>query len=260
MKLRIPVIGQLDGQAAHPYRSMEYVVADHIYTCATESGVVVLDARCGKYSFIPGDRARSVEGVVQGWPALPPAETVAADPLVPSSLLSSLIGGGMVMRRADRNSALGERAVLLPAQEALLDALAVAEEPEVHWRDVLRFTLSVTYAKVMLKCRPFDTLLTDLRRRKDRLPTGGLTRSVTKIRECVQTFRWLRPFAYAETDACLFDSVALTDFLLRQGVAADFFIGVRIRPFVAHSWVQAHRFALNELPEYLSSYTRILSI
>jgi hypothetical protein len=239
---------------------MEYVVADHIYACATESGVVVLDARYGKYSFIPGDRARSVEGVVQGWPALPSVEMVAAERLAPSSLLKSLIEGGMVTRLSDHRSVHGERVVPFPAGEALLDALAATEETEVRWRDVVTFTLSVTYAKLMLKYRPFDALLSDLRRRKNGLPTGVSASPVTQIRESVKTFSWLRPFAYAESDACLFDSVALTDFLLRRGMSVDFFIGVRMRPFVAHSWVQAHRFALNELPEYLSAYTPILSV
>jgi hypothetical protein len=40
---------------------------------------------------------------------------------------------------------------------------------------------------------------------------------------------------------------------------ADLLIGVRIQPFVAHSWVQTQGFALNGLPEYLGAYTPILS-
>jgi hypothetical protein len=83
---------------------------------------------------------------------------------------------------------------------------------------------------------------------------------MAEIRDSVKVFSWLRPFAYAQSDACLLDSVALMDFLLRRGVCADFFIGVKIRPFVAHSWVQAHGFAFNDAPEYLSAYTPILSV
>ena len=122
------------------------------------------------------------------------------------------------------------------------------------------FSLSVLYATFMLKRRPFEALLHNLQRRKDCHRRAGTQCSVAQIREHVKVFSWLRPFAYAESDACLFDSVVLTDFLFRQGIAADFLVGVRIRPFAAHSWVQAQGFALNDLPEYLAAYTPILSI
>ncbi len=239
---------------------MEYAVPKYIHTCATEAGVVVLDARRGKYSIVPRDRARSLEGVVQGWPALPLAEPVAAGQTVPSSLLNSLVSGGIVMPLAELPLAAAQGAKVFVAQEAILDALSARQQPEVHWHQVVTFFLSVTYATVMLKCRPFEALLDNLRRRKERRPTPIAKPSIAHIRECVKVFSWLRPFAYAESDACLFDSVALTDFLFRHGVLADFIIGVRVRPFLAHSWVQAEGFALNGLPEYLAVYTPILSV
>ena len=253
-------------------RFMDYAVADHIYACATEVGVVVLDARRGKYSIVPSDRARSLEGVVEGWPAVAVPEIGAAGQTAPSSLLSSLIGGGIVMPVAelslqhrkllrDRELLRGRKQVgILTARKALLDALSATEKPEIHSRDVATFFLSVAYATAMLKCRPFEALLLSLRRRKERSLTGAVTRSIEHLRECVKVFYWLRPFAYAESDACLFDSVVLTDFLFRQGVCAEFCIGVRIRPFVAHSWVQTQGVALNDLPEYLAAYTPILSV
>ena len=244
---------------------MDYVVPDYIYTCATEAGVVMLDARRGKYSMVPSDRARSLEGVVRGWPALPMMATplvkfVAGHQTAPSSsLLNSLVDGGMVMPVAVSPLRVCERAIPV-AQEALLDAMAAREQPRIHGRDVVMFFRSVTYATVMLKWRPFEALLCNFRQRKGCGTTGAVTRSIAQIRERFRVFCWLRPFAYAESDACLFDSVALMDFLYRQGVLADFFIGVRIRPFVAHSWVQAQGFALNGLPEYLAAYSPILSV
>jgi hypothetical protein len=240
---------------------MDYAVPDHVYTCATEAGVVVLDARRGKYSIVPGDRARSLEVLVQGWPRLPLAEAVAGNQTAPSStLLNSLVRGGIVMPVTDPRLRVCVRAVVSVAQEALLDALAARERTKIRWRHVVTFSLSVTYAIVMLKCRPFEALLHNLRRRKERRATAPAKHSIAHIRECVRIFSWLRPFAYAESDACLFDSVVLTDFLYRQGVSVDLLIGVRIRPFVAHSWVQTEGLALNGLPEYLAAYTPILSV
>jgi hypothetical protein len=240
---------------------VDYAVASHIYTCATEAGVVVLDAHHGKYSIIPIDRARTLEGMVQGWPTFTMLEALPGTPTgSPYSLLNSLIQGGMVTPMADLRLGMQKRAVGFVAQEAILDALAARDTPEIHWRQVMMFSLSVLYATFMLKRRSFEALLHNLQRRKDCHTRAVAQCSVAQIREHVRVFSWLRPFAYAESDACLFDSVVLTDFLFRQGIVADFLVGVRIRPFAAHSWVQAQGFALNDLPEYLAAYTPILSI
>lgn len=240
---------------------MDYAIPNHIYTCATEAGVVVLDARRGKYSIVPGDRARSLEEVVQGWPALPHVEAVAENGAAPSStLLNTLVRGGIVMPATDPRLRVRARAAVPVAPEAILDALSATERPKIRWRHAVTFSLSVTYAIVMLKCRPFEALLQSLRRRKERRGTAPANYSIAHIRECVKIFSWLRPFAYTESEACLFDSVVLTNFLFRQGVSADLLIGVRIRPFVAHSWVQVQGLALNDLPEYLAAYTPILSV
>ena len=258
VRLRIP---GLRGTATHPRRLMDYAVANHIYTCATEAGVVVLDSRRGKYSIVPGDRARSLEEVVRGWPVLPPAEAASENQTAASStLLNSLVRGGIVMPMTDPRLRVCTRTAVSVAQEALLDALAARERPKIRWRHVVTFSLSVTYAIAMLKSRPFEALLHNLRRRKERDASAHAKHSIADIRECVRSFSWLRPLAYAESEACLFDSVVLTDFLIRQGILAEFLIGVRIRPFVAHSWVQIQGFALNDLPEYLAAYTPILSV
>jgi hypothetical protein len=239
---------------------MDYAIPSYIFTCPTEAGVVVLDARHGKYSLVRSDRARYLEGAVRGWPILPKAQTVGADVADPAKLLDSLVRGGIIVPAAQALLPMQGRAPLVVAPASLLDALAVRDRPKVLWRHVVAFSLSVAYASVMLKRRPFNALLYDLQRKKERRATLLQSPPIAKIREYVRIFSWLRPFAYAESDACLFDSVALTNFLYRQGVSAQFCIGVRVQPFIAHSWVQSRGFAFNELPDYLAAYTPILSV
>jgi hypothetical protein len=242
---------------------MDYALPNHIHTCATEAGVVVLDARRGKYSLVPGDRARTLEGVVRGWPALVPPSVIPANRSGPSSsLLDSLVRGGVIAPRFECGSLdeRHERAPAIVATEALLDALNAREIPKFSWRRVITFFLSVAYASVVLKHRPFYKLLNNLRMRKERGARLATEPTITEIRDCVRVFSWLRPFAYAQSDACLFDSVALTDFLYREDVFVEFVVGVRVQPFGAHSWVQFQGFALNDIPEYLGAYTPILSV
>jgi hypothetical protein len=239
---------------------MDYALPNHVYTCATDAGVVVLDARTGKYSIVPSDRARTLEGVVRGWPAIALPEGPAGDLKAPSSVLDSLVRGGIVTTVSDSGSRTGKRPAMFVAAETILNAMDAQKKPKIHARHVLAFSMSVLYATVMLKRRSFERLINDLRGRKERVRKNMGELSISHVRECVRVFSWLRPFGYAESGACLFDSVVLMDFLFRQGVPADFLIGVRIRPFVAHAWVQAQGFALNGLPEYLGAYTPLLLV
>jgi hypothetical protein len=61
-------------------------------------------------------------------------------------------------------------------------------------------------------------------------------------------------------DQCLVCSIALTRHLALRGVAADFVIGVQIRPFSAHAWVQRDGLILNESCDGVRGYTPILVV
>lgn len=239
--------------------SIPYTVPAHIYTCVAESGVVVLDARRGKYSIVPAAGARALTSVVRGWPVLPsPCEGEQMPDEPRPSLLNTLLRSGIIVR-GDAIQRFEGHAIADTAKEALLDSFSSHHKPKVSARGIAAFLCSAGYAHGLLRYRRFDTLLGHLRSRKANR-TSWQEASITKVRDLVTVFVWLRPFCYGETNACLFDSVALTDFLYRQRIFPELVIGVRTRPFAAHSWVQHRGFVLNSIPDYLTSYTPILSI
>lgn len=59
-------------------------------------------------------------------------------------------------------------------------------------------------------------------------------------------------------DQCLARSLALTRHLASHGEPVDFVIGVRVRPFSAHAWVQKDGLLLNESCDGVRGYTPIL--
>lgn len=61
-------------------------------------------------------------------------------------------------------------------------------------------------------------------------------------------------------DQCLARSVALARWLAAHGGAADLVLGVRVRPFAAHAWVQSGDRLLNETCDGIRGYTPILVI
>ncbi|NKJ43473.1 lasso peptide biosynthesis B2 protein [Novosphingobium sp. SG720] len=61
-------------------------------------------------------------------------------------------------------------------------------------------------------------------------------------------------------DQCLPRSVAVARWLAALGMSADLVIGVRLRPFAAHSWVQAGTWLVNDRIDTVRTYTPILSV
>lgn len=59
-------------------------------------------------------------------------------------------------------------------------------------------------------------------------------------------------------DRCLPRSIALAGLLARYGCRCEVVLGVKLRPFAAHCWVQAGQVVLNESVEEAARYTPIL--
>lgn len=58
---------------------------------------------------------------------------------------------------------------------------------------------------------------------------------------------------------CLFDSLALLDFLHGQNAAATIVFGVKARPFTAHCWVEHAGAVLNDTVDHVGTFTPILA-
>jgi hypothetical protein len=85
------------------------------------------------------------------------------------------------------------------------------------------------------------------------------SREVEAVRSACLAFMASRRFVPIPP-VCLLDSVALLDFLGRQGLDADLVFGVIARPFSAHCWLQIDGLALNDELDNLTGRTPILVV
>ena len=69
----------------------------------------------------------------------------------------------------------------------------------------------------------------------------------------------LRPW-FPGAHACLFDSLALSRFMMDAGQSVDWVVGVKARPFAAHSWVEHAGDILNDDRETCAPFTEILRV
>jgi hypothetical protein len=127
-----------------------------------------------------------------------------------------------------------------------------ARQSERSWSLVARVVASCFWAHAKERSRRLDLAVAELAR----IRVASRDNSQKRADE-IARFMQLRPW-YPRRPVCLFDSLALTHFLLRAGHRAQIVFGVRTHPFAAHAWVEADQHIVNDEQLYCASFTEIL--
>ena len=81
-----------------------------------------------------------------------------------------------------------------------------------------------------------------------------------RLQSAVAWYLRTRPLLSTAHEQCLKDSLTLIRFLASERLYPQWVIGVRTRPFAAHSWVQEGSLVLNDVHETVRRYTPILVV
>lgn len=236
-------------------------LAAHMRGCAVDDQLLLLDLRSGRYIGLAGTRAWALASVVA--PSQSPdarANSLSLSDAEWSAITEPLIGQGLLTksRRTDQlsPSAQEARATLVGA-----DALATSNSaPPVTTREVWHFALAILATALWLRTRTLLAIVQAVERHRARGRLTVLSEPTEALRSAVAVFDHLRPLAFTARDRCLFDSLALNHFLACQGLAVQWLVGVRTRPFGAHAWLQCGATVLNDQHEHVRRYTPILVV
>jgi hypothetical protein len=88
----------------------------------------------------------------------------------------------------------------------------------------------------------------------------GAVFDLKTARHLLSAYYHLRAFAFGKAGRCLLDSLTLLEFLAAYELYPTWVIGVQIRPFASHSWVQYQHYVLNGTANYVRAYTPILVV
>ena len=112
------------------------------------------------------------------------------------------------------------------------------------------------------KARPqgADFVIRRVKRRKDLLGPRARSLDAERARKLVEAFARYRVFLFSSKDECLYDSLALLEFLAHYGIYPDWVFGVQTRPFAAHCWVQHGDIVFNDTVEHVRGYTPIMVV
>lgn len=234
-----------------------YFLSKHAFACLSGSSVVLLDLKADRYLALEASRARSLAGLVAGWP------TLATEALLPTAEAGNRIAAGMLKRglltsERSQGKELTPPPVAVPADTAI----DPADEGEISLRlkHLLSFVAALTAARLHLRFRSMEWIVDDVCRRRAKLISREGQHEIA-IRQLARLFDRLRSYTYDARGACLFDSLALLYFLLREGLQPQWVVGVRSSPsFMAHSWVQHGETLLNDSLDRVSVYTPIMAV
>lgn len=238
-----------------------YWLPSHVRACATASGTVLLDLRRNRYFGIGRKETRVLSSLAANWQDTPASSTFINDldalPMEDAvRIADKLVEAGLLSRDAAEPAAFTPTAIDL---NSLLTSVGheVERKAPIRWRHIVDFLRACTWARRSIRSRTLYVVAEEIGRKKN---AAGAPFSAERAIELVGVFRRLRPHTFAARDQCLFHALALVRFLSAYDIYPTWVIGVRIKPWAAHSWVQQGTLLLDANPEQVCDYSPILAI
>lgn len=208
-----------------------YALTPNVRACVDQSVLVFLDLRNDRYLSVDLGHAPLIVGVCEG-----------ASP----NAAASLVARGLI------------EATSAPSCDGRSGAALTASADPNYFRncrvslsDVIAMLGACLRASITVRARRLDRAFRGYARRKRVDKPAKI-----EIVKLVGRFERMRPW-YPRPRVCLFDSIALMNFLLAFGHKPEIVMGVRATPFAAHCWVEADSVCLNDAAETCQSYTPI---
>ena len=225
----------------------DYRLPLHVHCCQRGDAFVFLDLQQDDYTLVAGPAADALRALVSG---------IGDRAASPEDPLDELAQGGL-LTKAHANGRRFEITDVDPAFDSLLDPdePLTARPRAVDWWN---FFAACTTASMRLRWHPLQRTVASVASRKAsrgaRYPLD-----VARARHLTAIFHRLRR-SFPANYLCLFDSLALIEFLARYNVYPTWVFGVKLEPWAAHCWIQHGPFTFNERAEEAASYTPIMAI
>lgn len=221
-------------------------IASDIYIADFAERAIILDLRRNRYSALKGAAADVVLSVLRG----DFSRTIDMKCATQRQLVEDRI---LVHDRPTRHL---DKAP--PPQTALFPSLRFdrAMSQPLGLSGTAQALACLTRTAIILRLGSLQSLLSWLRNfeRPSASPTDDEI-----VQKVVDSYYAARPF-FPMKPICRLDAPALFLFLRKYGIPATLVLGVRLDPFVAHSWVQIGEAAIGEGHDRIRQYTPLLTV
>ena len=248
-------------------------LARHIFPCDVDGHLIVLDLHKDKYMRLGDDEAHAMRQMFNGRmaalqqsPAPAPAgSSTQAHASIPTNAASQAIETLIDQGVLTSDPAEGKDAFPAPPAQATLDMKGYPHDglPAIRAGHLISCARAVVRAKYMRMFWPIERTVGRVNARRERNAGRAAADPTTdeglaRIRELVEIFRILKVLFYTAKDHCLFDSLALVEFLAIYRIYPMWVFGVRMGPFGAHCWVQDGSFVYNDSVDHTGSFQPVM--
>lgn len=252
--------GKLSDSAMHTDKA--YWLPSHVRACSTATGTVLLDLRRNRYFGVGLKETTVLRSLAGNWEHSSNPSTSFASDVEPLQLQDAVSIADKLVAAGLLSNSTPEPAAFTPMQVDLHSLLTsvgheIDRKSSIRWRHIVNFLRACTWARRSVRSRTLYLVAEDIGRQKN---AAGAVFDAERAIELVGIFRRLRPHTFAARDQCLFHALALVRFLASYNVHPTWVIGVRTKPWAAHSWVQQGTLLLDANPEEVCEYTPILAI
>jgi transglutaminase superfamily protein len=236
-----------------------YALADHVFVCLNGEHLVLLDLKEDRYWALEAAHTAGLGALVDGWPVRPCDDARTVDPPSPetTAALEVLQGRGLLTQGIPPGKDATPVTAIVPVRELASETDTSAGARSGSW---LKFLTASAVAKLTLRFWPFERVIRRVKRRKELLEPNASPLDAERATKLVEAFARYRVFLFSSKDECLYDSLALLEYLARHGIYPDWVFAVQTRPFAAHCWVQHGDLVFNDTVEHVSGYTPIMVV
>lgn len=230
---------------------------DGVHLCDAGASFVILDLPNDRYLALAPLEAEAMRAALSASTGRPITQTTGAETARSGEGLQSLLDAGIVTADTIHGRPLTTTA-WPPAEASILED-ARRDEGRLTASRAIRFVTAAIAAERRLRRRPLHETVEHVRaRRLDAQERSSCRCDFSAVRDLSAAFGRLRPL-HPSARRCLFDSLALVEFLALYQVHPVWTFGVRLDPWMAHCWVELDGVLLNETLEKAAQFTPIMT-
>ena len=236
----------------------QYYLKPNAFICPARRHWVILDVKQDRYLCLDKEEFEALWPWLNGCQRTGSQESVGAARMPPDTarLAAELVAREILSESAHDAKPATPTASITPTRCL---APAVAHPPVgprlLHAPAFLR---ACAIADARLRVKSIESTVRFITRRKQKCSKPDEF-DWSKAARLISTFESLRLF-YPRPYLCLFDSLALLDFLSHYSLFPTWVFGVIVEPFQAHCWLQQDDVVINDTVERVQIYSPIMCI
>ena len=240
-------------------QSIEYFLRDHVFFCVTGTYCLFLDLKADRYLCTETRTFELLAPHLHGWPISAAIGARDESSLTPDA---RALARELVSKDILSENAVAYKRAIPTSWELPTESLAARCEPAsvlYNLACAASFFAATVKANRRLSAQPLHVTVRAIAERRAARFRAGTSVGYDRTVQLTNAFHALR-LTFPRDYLCLFDSLALLDFLSLYDIFPTWVFGVRPEPFLAHCWVQAGGVVLNDTVEYTSGFVPIMTV